>query len=86
MPLMLVVLCPLSAPTKLTVSPGSIFTCAGYTITPPSDSLFSILTSICGRSSEVRTVSIAAASRSSAMCVVISCRLALTDFDDIQDV
>lgn len=71
--------CPLSAATKLTVSPGSILKhpC-------PSELLLSI--SISAAAAKLVAICVAAASRTSALCLVISCRLALTDFDDIRDV
>lgn len=56
------------------------------TILPRSEPLLSVLTSISAAAAKLATVSIAAAFRSSALCVVISCRLSSTNFDDIQDV
>ncbi|WP_084302299.1 hypothetical protein [Bradyrhizobium sp. WSM2254] len=76
--------CPISSSRS---APGSIFTSAGSnTILPPSEPLFSILTSITAAAAKLVMICIAAASRSSALCIVISCHLALTAFDDIRDV
>lgn len=84
---LLAALCHLSAATNLLVSPGSIFTSVGSnTILPRSEPLLSVLTSISAAAAKLATVSIAAAFRSSALCVVISCRLSSTDFDGIQDI
>lgn len=84
---LLAALCHLSAATNLMVSPGSIFTSVGSnTILPRSEPLLSDLTSISAGAAKVATVSIAAAFRSRALCVVISCRLSSTNFDHIQDV